>query len=41
MINNFNMNNLAKSFQKTIIKNENKKILGFKKNGKWKWIKKK
>ena len=39
MINNFNMYNLAKSFQKTIIKNEKKKILGFKKDKKWKWIK--
>jgi long-chain acyl-CoA synthetase len=33
--------NLAKSFQKGLIKNENKKILGIKENKKWKWIDKK
>ena len=35
------MYNLAKTFQKTIIKNERKKILGIKKKKKWNWINRK
>jgi long-chain acyl-CoA synthetase len=35
------MYNLAKSFQKTIIRNERQKILGVKKNKKWNWINRK
>jgi len=35
------MYNLAKTFQKTIIKNDKKKILSIKKNKKWNWINRK
>ena len=35
------MYNLAKTFQKTIIKNERRKMLGVKKNKKWDWINRK